>query len=205
MSRRSHARHVHFVLCRAKDEGAKKAKSAIAARWQSQAAALKSALAHHAAGGLLGFVPGKSGLWILDVDNSQDVDAIRAGLGELAAQSLTIVPSKRGAHVYFKKIGGEVRNRQWALNGLAGDVRGDRGYCISWDLDRLAAALDKLPTATPTDVALFPKPGKAGPELVEGNRNNALNELIFRKAQGGQTEFGEQRATALAAGLSGSR
>ena len=63
-----------------------------------------------------------------------------------------------------------------------------------------SGALDKLPTATPTDVALFPKPGKAGPELVEGNRNNALNELIFRKAQGGQTEFGEQRATALAAG-----
>ena len=197
-----HERGVHFVLCRAKDEGAKKAKSAIAARWQSQAAALKSALAHHAAGGLLGFIPGKSGLWILDVDNSQDVIAIRAGLGELAAQSLTIVPSKRGAHVYFKKNGGEVRNRQWALNGLSGDVRGDRGYCIVWDLDRLAAALDRMLGATPTADSLFPKGGKAGPVPVPGNRNNTLNSLIFRLAQGGQTEFGEQRATAIAAGLS---
>ena len=196
-----HARHVHFVLCRAKDEGAKKAKSAIAARWQSQAAALKSALAHHASGGLLGFIPGKSGLWILDVDNSQDVIAIRAGLGELAAQSLTIVPSKRGAHVYFKKNGGEVRNRQWALNGLSGDVRGDRGYVIAWDLGRLASALDRVLGVAPTADSLFPKSGKAGAAPVEGNRNNALNELIFRKAQGGQTEFGEQRATAIASGL----
>ena len=187
-----HNRDVHFVLCRAKDEGAKKAKSAIAPRWQSQAADLKTVLAHHAAGGLLGFIPGKSALWILDVDNSRDVDAIRAGLGELAAQALTIVPSRRGAHVYFKKNGGEIRNRQWALNGLSGDVRGDRGYCIAWSLAALTGALDLVAGAIPTADSLFPKPAKARGKQVEGNRNNALNELIFRKAQAGQTKFVEE-------------
>ena len=191
---RLHKAKVHFVLC-------KKSKVAITPRWQATRPSLQAVLKHEKAGGMLGFIPGKSALWILDVDNSQDVDAIRAGLGELAAQALTIVPSRRGAHVYFKKNGGEIRNRQWALNGLAGDVRGDRGYCIAWDLDRLAAALDKLPTATPTADSLFPKSVKAGPIPVPGNRNNSLNELIFRKAQGGQTEFGEQRATAIASGL----
>ena len=196
-----HKRGVHFVLCRAKDDGAKKAKSAIAARWQSQAAALKSTITHHAAGGLLGFVPGRSGLWVLDIDNEQNVDAIRAGLGELAAQALAVIPSRRGAHVYFKKNSGEVRNRQWAVNGLNGDVRGDRGYVIAWDLDRLAAALDKLPTAIPTPDSAFPKGGKAGPVLIEGGRNDGLNRLVFAKAQAGQTEFREERATAIAAGL----
>ena len=196
-----HNRDVHFVLCRAKDEGAKKAKSAIAPRWQSQAADLKTVLAHHAAGGLLGFIPGKSALWILDVDNSRDVDAIRAGLGELAAQALTIVPSRRGAHVYFKKNGGEIRNRQWALNGLSGDVRGDRGYCIAWSLAALTGALDLVAGAIPTADSLFPKPAKARGKQVEGNRNNALNELIFRKAQAGQTKFVEERATAIASGM----
>ena len=196
-----HEQGVHFVLCRAKDDGAKKAKSAIAARWQSQAAALKSTITHHANGGLLGFVPGKSGMWILDVDNSQDVNAIRADLGELAAQALAIVKSRRGVHVYFAKNSGEVRNRQWAVNGLAGDIRGDRGYCIAWDLDRLAAALDKLPTAIPTPDSAFPKGGKAGPALIEGGRNEGLNRLVFAKAQAGQTEFREERATAIAAGL----
>ena len=126
----------------------------------------------------------------------------------LPAHALTIVPSKRGVHVYFKKNSGEVRIRQWALNGLSGDVRGDKGYCIAWDLDRLAEALDKLPTATPTAESAFPKGGiktvpqeNGFPELVPGNRNNALNELVFSLAQGGQTEFGQQRATALAEGL----
>ena len=39
-----HKKGVHFVLCRAKDEGTKKAKSAIASGWQLRGAALKPAL-----------------------------------------------------------------------------------------------------------------------------------------------------------------
>ena len=46
-----------------------------------------------------------------------------------------------------------------------------------------------------------PNPARLDPYQFPANRNNTLNELIFRLAQGGQTEFGEQRATALAAGL----
>ena len=192
---RLHKAKVHFVLC-------KKSKVAITPRWQATRPSLQAVLKHEKAGGMLGFIPGKSALWILDVDNEQDVDAIRAGLGELAAQALTIVKSRRGAHVYFKKSPGEIRNRQWALNGVHGDIRGDRGYCIAWDLDRLAAALDKLPTATVTPDSQFPKGGKAGPVLIEGGRNDGLNRLVFAKAQSGQTEFREERATAIAAGLS---
>ena len=93
---RLHKAKVHFVLC-------KKSKVAITPRWQATRPSLQAVLKHEKAGGMLGFIPGKSALWILDVDNEQDVDAIRAGLGELAAQALTIVKSRRGAHVYFKK------------------------------------------------------------------------------------------------------
>ncbi len=46
----AHERGVHFVLCRGKDQGARKAKSAIEARWQSKSVALKPALAHIKAG-----------------------------------------------------------------------------------------------------------------------------------------------------------
>ena len=196
-----HERDVHFVLCRAADDGNKKKKSAIASGWQTKAATLEAVLKHHAAGGLLGFIPGRSNLWVLDVDNSQDVDAIRVGLGESAGQALTIVRSKRGAHVYFKKNSSEIRNRQWAFGGLSGDVRGDRGYVIAWDIERLALALDGLLGATPTADGLFPKPGKAAGPHVEGGRNNALNTLIYGKAQAGQTDFHLERDDAIAAGL----
>ena len=196
-----HERGVHFVLCRSTDDGNKKKKSAITSGWQTKAATLEAVLKHHAAGGLLGFIPGRSKLWVLDVDNSQDVDAIRAGLGERAGQALTIVQSKRGAHVYFKKNSSEIRNRQWAFGGLSGDVRGDRGYVIAWDLERLTLALDGLLGATPTADGLFPKAGKAARPLVEGGRNNALNTLIYGKAQAGQTDFHLEREDAIASGL----
>ena len=80
-----HARGVHFVLCRDKDEGDKKAKSALASGWQKTAAPIKEVLAHHRAGGLLGFIPGRVGLWVLDVDKTpDDVDDIVAVLKRLA-------------------------------------------------------------------------------------------------------------------------
>ena len=74
--------------------------------------------------------------------------------------------------------------------------------CIAWEPEALLDALDALEQAIPTDDKLFPKPDKAGgPQLVEGNRNNELNTLIFRKAQAGQTAFTEERAVAIASGL----
>ena len=80
-------------------------------------------------------------------------------------------------------------------------MRGDRGYVIAWDIERLALALDGLLGATPTADGLFPKPGKAAGPLVEGGRNNALNTLIYGKAQAGQTDFHLERDDAIAAGL----
>ena len=189
-----HERGVHLVLC----DG----KVAVTKNWQKNAPSLQHVLEHKQSGGALGFVPGVSGLWVLDVDNSQDVTAIKAGLGERGAQALAMVGTKRGCHVYFKKNGSMVRNRQWAYGGFQGDVRGDRGYCIAWEPEALLDALDALEQAIPTDDKLFPKPDKAaGPQLVEGNRNNELNTLIFRKAQAGQTAFTEERAVAIASGL----
>ena len=198
-----HANGVHFVLCRAADEGTRKAKSAIAPRWQKQSASLEAVLKHRAAGGLLGFIPSKSGLWVADVDKfpGEAVDA-RPLVERIGAPPLVTVRTKRGLHLYYKAGEDPIGNRAWALDGFAGDVRGSAGYAICWELHKLAEALDLLPSAPPTAVALFPKPDKAaGPQLVEGNRNNELNTLIFRKAQAGQTAFTEERAVAIASGL----
>ena len=91
-----HKKGVHFVLCRAKDEGTKKAKSAIASGWQLRGAALKPVLEHVEHGGLLGFIPGRSGLWVLDVDHFPGADK---DTGELLANvsTLATVDTPRGA------------------------------------------------------------------------------------------------------------
>ena len=187
-----HKRGVHFVLCRAN-------KAALETGWQKKAASLDSVLKHYESGGLLGFIPGRSGLWVLDVDQfpGEDKDP-----GDLLASvsALATVATPRGLHAYFKKASSN-GNRAWAVGGYSGDIRADHGYIILWEPHKLADALDLLPGATPTAVDLFPKPAKDRPALVEGNRNNALNGLIFRKAQEGQADFVEERATAIASGL----
>ena len=69
-----HAGGVHFVICRQN-------KAAIETGWQNKAASLDSVVTHYAGGGLLGFVPGRSGLWVLDIDVLPDavVNAWRPG------------------------------------------------------------------------------------------------------------------------------
>ena len=192
-----HERGVHFVLCLAKDQGTRKAKAAIEKGWQNKPPALKHVQEHVQAGGLLGFVPGRSGLWVLDIDAYPSSGKDTAGL--LAnVSALATVDTPRGAHAYFKKsTSAPIANRAWSTGGYSGDVRGDNGYVIAWEPDKLAGALDKLAGAEPTSITLFPKAAKP----AEGNRNNALNADIFRKAQQGQTEFSKERGAGIAAGM----
>ena len=187
-------RGVHFVLCLAKDQGARKAKSAIEKGWQKNRPSLQHVQAHVQAGGLLGFIPGRSNLWALDIDtfpgDDKGTDGLLANVSTLAT-----VNTPRGAHAYFKKTtSAPIANRAWSTGGYSGDVRGDNGYVIAWEFDKLAGALDKLAGAETTSAALFPKP-------AEGNRNNALNADIFRKAQQGQTDFSKERGAGIAAGM----
>ena len=199
-----HKAGLHFVRCREKDVGDKKAKSALDAGWQKRAASLADVLKHRASGGLLGFIPGRSGLWVLDVDKFPEGTAnIGKVLARLGVVPLATVTTKRknGVHLYFKKSphDGEVGNRAWELDGFSGEIRGDNGYCIGWQLDKLADALDRLPDAAPTAHALFPKP--SGRQPVAGNRNDNLNADVFKKAQQGQADFSKERDAGIAAGL----
>ena len=194
-----HERGVHFVLCLAKDQGARKSKSAIQKGWQNKPPALKHVQEHVQAGGLLGFIPGKSGLWVLDVDRfpgeNKDTGDLLANVSALAT-----VTTPRGLHAYFKKAASNpIGNRAWSTGGYSGDVRGDHGYVIAWELDKLAGALALLPSAAPTAVSLFPKPPARQP--AEGNRNNKLNADAFKAAQRGETNFADKRDAAIAAGL----
>ena len=188
-----HERGVHFVIC-------KRTKAALQSGWQHKPASLDSVLKHYAKGGLLGFIPGRSGLWVLDIDKfpgeNKDTGDLLA-----SASALAVVDTPRGRHVYFAKTSSTpAGNRAWALDGYSGDIRADHGYAICWDLGKLAGAIFALADAAPTSGAAFPKPA-GGPQLVEGNRNNTLNTTVFQAAQKGQTEFKREREAAISAGL----
>ena len=118
-----HANGVHFVLCRAADEGDHKAKSPIGLRWQKQSASLEAVLKHRAAGGLLGFVPGKSGLLVIDVDKFPTEDraasALVARLGilplaDLAPLRPAIVAAVRSQYDGAREITQKSAIHAWA-------------------------------------------------------------------------------------------
>ena len=192
-----HKRGVHFVLCQPN-------KRAITPRWQDQRPTLKAVLKHFDAQGMLGFIPGRSDLLVIDIDKFPEDVVDAAPLSErLAVTPLATVKTRRGVHLYFRLADRKrkVGNRNWSIDGFAGEIRADNGYVITWSIPQLADALDRLAAATSTAPTVFPKPSKAGAELAPGNRNNSLNELIFRKAALGQIVFNEERATAIASGL----
>ena len=100
-------------------------------------------------------------LWALDIDHfpneDKNIDGLIANVAPLA-----VVTTGRGMHVYFKKPSRKIiGNPKWSTGGYSGELRGDNGYVVLWEIDKLAVALDKLTGASPTSTTLFPKPPKA--------------------------------------------
>ena len=147
-----HSAKVHFVLT--------KDKIAFQPGWQLHPPSLEAVQGHAKAGGQLGFIPGRSSLWVLDIDtfpgDDKDTDGLLANV-----DPLTIVNTRRGRHVYLKKPSRKIiTNRKWSTSGFSGEFRGDNGYVVCWEIDKLADALDKLPHAATTSPTLFPRPPK---------------------------------------------
>ena len=95
-----HKSGVHFVRCRKKDEGEKRAKSALDSGWQKRPAPLEAVLKHREAGGLLGFVPARSGLLVVDIDEfpdaTKDATALVARHGLRDAHTYPLVARRKG-------------------------------------------------------------------------------------------------------------
>lgn len=73
----------------------------------------------------IGFVPGRAGLLVIDVDGPEGrEEAIRLGL---FAEPTLSVETARGEHLYFTHPGGTIGNRKL---GPGLDVRADAGYVL---------------------------------------------------------------------------
>ena len=203
----------HLVLC---NQG----KRPLSAGWQDEAnrPTAEQAIAHAAAGGLLGVIPSSINLLAVDVDTDaagSDLYASmlpRRGLVEKAiGEPLATVPTRSGGgHMLYRAPEGEVGNRRW----LYGDIRGTRGYCVVWDAARWLAAMSAAPAAEPVNVNALPltrNGGHHGPVAIAGapagERNDTLNREAFKavataKRDGTVVDLRPHRDAALDAGLS---
>ena len=101
-------RGVHFVLC-------KKSKAAISPGWQNKRPTLQAVLKHATGDGLIGFIPGRSNLLVVDIDHFPG-DEVDAGplVKRLGVTPLLSVGTRRGLHLYFlleKQTGKDLGNR----------------------------------------------------------------------------------------------
>lgn len=211
-----HKAKAHLVLCRGLK--ARKPKAPLVDAWQrpENAPTLGAALHHVKRGGLLGFLPGRSELWIVDVDKADaGMSAAAADVARcLKAQPIQSVRTLRGVHLYYRKRSGEeIRNRAWNLGKCSGELRGDSGYVVLWDADKAASAIEAVSNDVSAPVssrALPSRPRKiGGPEGVaaasNGARNDTLNANLFaevvRQGKLPPKRIQEYRDAALAAGL----
>ena len=107
-------------------------------------ASLESIVAHVQSGGLAGYIPGRSGLWAADVDHfPDDSRSARALLQNLNIEPLATVTTKRGLHLLFRRAATEpkIPNQNWEQSGFSGELRGDAGYLILWEPQKLLDAL----------------------------------------------------------------
>ena len=122
--------NAHFVLADSR-------KQPVHHGWQKHPATLEAALSHIQGGGLVGLIPGRSGIAVLDVDAGDPADLIAAHPPLATLQTRR----KGGFHLPYAKPEGIVGNSTWAAMGCAGEVRGDKGYVVAWDIPRWAAAV----------------------------------------------------------------
>ena len=80
-----HAAGAHFVLCRAHDEGTKKAKSALQRGWQTAAPLLDAVIEHRGRGGLVGMMPGSIGAVVVDLAERERLAALSERYGVAVA------------------------------------------------------------------------------------------------------------------------
>ena len=135
----------HFVLCRSAAETlpngkVRKAKSPISEAWQKEPPTLEEALSHQGTGGLVGLIPGRVGIAVVDVDRGDPADLMNAW------PPLAVVRTRRkgGVHLLYARPEGGLGNKVWEGFGCGGEIRCDHGYVIIWEEEQWKEAVVRV-------------------------------------------------------------
>ena len=144
----------------------------------------------------VGLVAGSAGLAAIDVDDgARDADHVGAVLKSvLGASPLAVTKSiTRGRfHAWYRlDPASRVKARDWACDGLSGQIRGPTGWIALWQPVALAKAVrGGFRAASPVDPDMLPRPDASADSDTwhEGNRNSSLNADAFRAFARGDME-----------------
>ena len=179
-----------LVLCR-------QDKSPLQGGWNKRWPTADEAEAHVVSGGRLGIVPGSIDCMVIDIDKFDDdtiepiFDAIKEPL---------MYESPKGYHIWVRipRDRATITNKAWKLDNGSGDIRGDNGYVVLWceQHELKEWRLGKAVINDPDEVLALVGLG------IEGNRNNRLNQKVYKAAvQGNQEAIDEAIEEATLDGL----
>ena len=103
---------------------------------------------------LLGHVPGRSGLLVIDIDTDRGApvswwaDAVEESLGPPVC---TVTTQSGGLHLYFR-CDQDIGNVCWE----GGEIRCAAGHAVLWDEDAVLAAVENLDQHEPVDCSRWP-------------------------------------------------
>ena len=140
---------LHYVVANARD------KKPLKAGWlRRPASAGEVAAARSEPYLLLGHVPYRAGLLVVDIDTDRHrpvslwCEAVEQSLGPPLC---TVWTRSGGLHLYYR-CDRPVGNRSWE----GGDIRCAAGYAVLWDEDAVLAVLEGLSEAEPVDLSRWP-------------------------------------------------
>ena len=140
---------LHYVVANASD------KEPLKAGWLERAASAEEAAAARSEPYLLlGHVPHRAGLLVVDIDTDRGRpvwwwrEAVEESLGPPLCAVRT---GSGGLHLYYR-CDRPVGNRKWE----GGEIRCAAGHAVLWDEDAVLGALEDLSEAEPVDVSRWP-------------------------------------------------
>ena len=93
----------------------------------------------HADEGLVGILPGKSDIIVIDIDGGENPEKLIE-----AHPPLEVVRTPGGYHLYYERVDEYYANQKWSAMGLHGDIRGDNGYVVAWEPWKVERAIQKM-------------------------------------------------------------
>ncbi len=157
-------------------------------RWRDNHLTAKEAIKAARPDGAIAVVPSTAFGYVIDIDEGHGLLPVCDWLEERGV-TFEVFPSKTDErfHVWCYSPGLARGNEYHKF----GDIRSSNGYLILWELKSWAAKWDAVCRSKPAAMtgedanaflaAFPPAKAKQGNGYVEGNRNNKLNEVVYRK------------------------